>query len=449
MRANKQAQCFRGFQNILFRYIVPSRVSGRTRILSLMLSRTSTRGRMTLIGALYVSQAIPVGFFVIALPAILRDSGASLKTVSLFSALALAWVFKFLWAPLVDRFGSTTRGHFRSWLLPIQLLAVIAVAVIATTDPRESLVPLAVAGSFFMLVAATQDIATDGLAVRILPPEERGLGNGVQVGGFYFGQILGGGLVLYLVGRIGWSAAMGLMALLMALPILPVIRFSEPAAPRTPRPSARFSFGALGRFFRRPGAFSWVAVLVVYRAGDAAAIRMLGPLLVDHGFSLASIGLLTGVAASVGALAGALTAGLLVNSLGRRSSLFVFALFHAVALIGYLMPAGGRTEPVVLYGVVLAAAFTGGLATTAIYTSMMDRSDPATSATDFTLQQSLCAFGPLVSSILSGVVAQHFGYTVLFGACVVVAVLAAGLAARRTVSSSALPVTQPPGATLP
>ncbi len=402
-----------------------------------MPSRATLR-RMTLIATLYVSQAIPVGFFVIALPAILRDSGASLNTVSLFSALALAWVFKFLWAPLVDRFGSATRGHFRSWLLPVQMLAVGSVAVIAMTDPRESLVPLAVAGSVFMLLAATQDIATDGLAVRILPEAERGIGNGVQVGGFYFGQILGGGLVLYLVGRVGWSAAMGGMAVLMALPLLPVWFYREPAQV-TRRPSSSFSFGALARFFRRPGAWGWVAVLVVYRAGDAAAMRMLGPLLVDQGMTLASIGLLTGVAASVGAMAGALVGGLLVNSFGRRASLVLFAVLHALALIGYLMPANGRIEPSLLYGVVLAAAFTGGLATAAIYTAMMDRSDPATSATDFTLQQSLCATGPMVAAIFSGVVAERFGYTSLFVACVLVAVAAAGLAARRAISTSALP----------
>jgi len=70
---------------------------------------------------------------------------------------------------------------------------------------------------------------------------------------------------------------------------------------------------------------------------------------------------------------------------------------------------------------------------------MMDRSDPATSATDFTLQQSLCALGPLVGSIISGVVAERFGYTILFVACAVVAFAAAGLAARRSISTSALP----------
>jgi predicted MFS family arabinose efflux permease len=215
----------------------------------------------------------------------------------------------------------------------------------------------------------------------------------------------------------------------MALPLLPVWRFREPTQVVT-RPLSKIGFGALGRFFRRPGALGWVAVLVVYRAGDAAAMRMLGPLLVDHGLTLASIGLLTGVAASVGAMAGALVGGWLVNSLGRRTSVFLFALLHAFAVIGYLLPATGRIQPAVLYGVVLAAAFTGGLATAAIYTSMMDRSDPVTSATDFTLQQSLCAFGPLVASILSGVVAERFGYTILFAACATVAFAAAGLASR-------------------
>ncbi len=396
----------------------------------------STSRRMTLIAALYVSQAIPVGFFIIALPAILRDAGASLEVVSLFGALALAWVFKFLWAPLVDRFGSKTRGHFRSWLLPVQTLAVVSVAAIATTDPRESLLPLAIAGTIFMLVAATQDIATDGLAVRILAESERGVGNGVQVGGFFFGQILGGGLVLYLVGRIGWTATMFTVALLMALPLILVWRFREPPAVRT-TPGARFNFGALGRFFTRSGAWGWVAVLVVYRAGDAAAVRMLGPLLVDQGMTLAAIGLLTGVAASVGAMAGALTGGLLVNIVGRRNSLVFFALLHAVALTGYLLPASGPIQPVLLYFVVTVIALTGGLATAAIYTSMMDRSDPATSATDFTLQQSLCAMGPLIASILSGLVAQRFGYPTLFVASVVVALLAAGLAARRAITTSA------------
>jgi RhtX/FptX family siderophore transporter len=403
----------------------------------------TARQRLALLAALYVSQAIPVGFFVIALPTILRDAGVALTTISLFSALALAWVVKFAWAPLVDRYGSKTRGHFRSWILPLQLLAVGAVLVLATTDPAESLWPLAVAGTLFMLVAATQDIATDGLAVRILSSGERGPGNGIQVGGFYLGQILGGGLVLVLVDRVGWAASMVAMAAMMALPLWLVWRYREPAASFSSAASP-VGFSSLARFFRRPGVWGWVALLLVYRAGDAAAVRMLGPLLVDRGLTLGTIGVLTGVVASVGALFGALVGGTLVNRIGRRESLFAFAVFHALALLGYLAPAAGPTAPFLLYAIVLAAAFTGGLATAAVYTAMMDRSDGASSATDFTLQQSLCAMGPLVASILSGVVADRWGHVALFGGCVLVAVAAAGLAARRALATSALPVLAQP-----
>jgi len=402
----------------------------------------TSRQRMTLLAVLYVSQAIPVGFFVIALPSILRDAGAGLTTISLFSALALAWVVKFSWAPLVDRYGSKTRGHFRSWILPLQMLAVVSVAILATTDPAASLWPLALAGTVFMLVAATQDIATDGLAVRILSEGERGPGNGIQVGGFYLGQVLGGGLVLVLVDRFGWSVAMVAMAAMMALPLLFVWRYDEPEAPSAARAQA-IGFGALGRFFRRPGVWGWVALLLVYRAGDAAAVRMLGPLLVDRGLNLGTIGLLTGVVASAGALLGALAGGTLVNRLGRRESLFIFGVIHAFALLGYLAPAVGPVGSLSLYAVVIAAAFSGGLATAAVYTAMMDRSGVASSATDFTLQQSLCAMGPMVASILSGAIAARWGYVTLFGICVLVAVVAAGLAARRALESSAIPAVEP------
>ena len=115
-----------------------------------------------------------------------------------------------------------------------------------------------------------------------------------------------------------------------------------------------------------------------------------------------------------------------MNRIGRSESLFAFAVCHAFALLGYLAPAAGPTAPFLLYAIVLAAAFTGGLATAAVYTAMMDRSDGASSATDFTLQQSLCAMGPLVASLLSGVVADRWGHVALFGGCVLVAV-AAGL----------------------
>ena len=391
-----------------------------------------------LIATLYISQAIPLGFFVIAMPTILRNNGASLETIGLFAALAAPWLFKFLWAPFVDRFGRRD-GHYRSWILPLQSFSVIAVVTMAWVAPDQQLGALAAISALFMICSATQDVATDGLAVRILSAEERGLGNGVQVGGYYLGQIVGGGLVLVLYDRFGWSGSMFAMAAALAVPLWPAWRFKEPALD----PSLAHEpvgFRALGRFFRRSGALGWVLLLLLYRTGDAMALRMLNPLFVDRGLSVTTIGVLLGVALSAGALAGAVLGGILVRRLGRRNSLVFFAVFHAVTLLGYLAPASGYMQRPALYAIVVGVAFSGGLATTALYTCMMDRCQAATAGTDFTVQQSLCAIGPLIGSSFSGAIAAQHGYTSLFVIAVVVSVLSA-IAALRFVPASSGTVT--------
>ena len=112
----------------------------------------SPSGRATrfgLIALLYVSQSIPLGFFIVAMPAILRERGLSLEHVGLLSVIALPWLIKFLWAPLLDRFGSRRFGHYRSWILPLQCLSVLAVLIIATIDLETQMLWLVSAGAVF------------------------------------------------------------------------------------------------------------------------------------------------------------------------------------------------------------------------------------------------------------------------------------------------------------
>ncbi len=104
-------------------------------------SVSSRAQRFGLIGSLYVSQAIPLGFVFVALPAILVRRGLGEEQIGLLSALAAPWLVKFLWAPAVDRFGSR-RGHYRSWLIPLQLLSVSAVAAMALFRLDAGLAPL-------------------------------------------------------------------------------------------------------------------------------------------------------------------------------------------------------------------------------------------------------------------------------------------------------------------
>lgn len=387
--------------------------------------------RISALAALYVSQALPLGFFVIALPAILRTGGFPLEKLGLLSALALPWLIKFLWAPLVDRFGAR-RSHYRSWILPLQLGCVVVVAWIASLDLSLDIDRLVIAGALFMLLSATQDIATDGLAVRILAPSERGLGNGVQVAGYYLGQVLGGGGVLILYGRFGWTPAIGAMAVVLAVPMLWMSRLQEPDDPPTAR--GRVGFADLGRFFRRPSILPWLGVVLLWRAGETMVQWMWNPMLVDRGFRLEEIGVMLGVVGSIAAFVGAMAGGALVGRWGRRRTLIGFGALQAMALATYIVPALGGGGLVAIYGAIVASGLGGGLATAALYTGMMDRSASATAATDFTTQQSLAAIGPLIAAAGSGWSAATLGYAGHFGVAVAVqlaAVAYAALALRR------------------
>src|SRR5678816_4220331 len=181
--------------------------------------------KITLLIALYFAQGLPFGFFTIVVPAMLRQSGQSLKTIALASLLlTLPWLLKFMWAPFIDH-----RGTRRGWLLTLQMSGLTVAAVITQLHVDGNYVLLFAAAFTFNLIAATQDIATDGLAVRMLDARELGLANGIQVGAYRVGMMFGGGLVIRIFDLSGWSLAFGCMAALLAATIIPVLMMREPA----------------------------------------------------------------------------------------------------------------------------------------------------------------------------------------------------------------------------
>jgi len=361
--------------------------------------------KLTLLLTLYVSQAIPLGFFITAMPVILRQSGLSLENVGLFSAIAFPFLIKFLWAPAVDRWSPGKRRYL-SWIVPLQATAVLCVAGIALLDLGSQMPWIVGLSALFMLLAATQDVASDGFAVTVLPQRDRGLGNGIQVGGYYLGQILGGGLMLVVFGRFGWTIAVLAMGAFLTLPLIPAARFEEQgaAADRTP-----VGMKALVRFFQRPGMGAWSAVVLLYRAGETMATYVFNQMLVDLGVSVGTIGWISGGVYAVGALAGALLSGAFIQRLGRKPALVGFALAQAAATTGYALAANGGNIPIFATAAFFMA-FTGGMATTALYTVMMDASSQDAAASDFTLQQSMSAMGPLVGTAFSGFSAASLGF---------------------------------------
>ena len=383
----------------------------------------SRRYALTLLGCLYFAQGLPYGFFTQALPVLLREQGLSLKAISGVALLYLPWALKFLWAPAVDRYGSR-----RQWLLPLQLSAVVLALALAAADPAQSLLPLLAALLLFNFIAATQDVATDGLAVRLLDPQARGLGNGLQVGGYRVGMIAGGGGLLALYAYVGWEAlclALAALLLLSSLPVWPLREAGPPApAARTP-----LSWAWLARL-RQPGMGTLLALICAYKFGDSMVAGVIGPYMKDRALGTAEIALIKGAIGSGVSLLGAVAGGWVAYRYGRRSALLGCGLLQAASLLLYVASAWTEDARSLLYAASTAEHLFGGMATVALFTLMMDASDPAHAGTDYTLLACALVLAQGAAQFSGAALADAAGYGPMFVLGFVLAVLGLGVLLR-------------------
>lgn len=378
-------------------------------------SAVTTSKKLGLLSTLYFSQGLPFGFFVQALPVLLRRQGLSLPEIGLTSLLALPWALKFLWAPVVD--ASPRR---KRWIVPLQMGAVAVMVGIALIEPSQTLWAILVGVFLVNLLAATQDVATDGLAVDELSYEERGLGNGLQVAGYRVGMIVGGGLMLVIFDALGWTLTFVSLAGMLAIATVPILLYDEPSRPRgreepsdgSSRP--RVDFGLVWAFLKRPAILPWIFVLVAYKSGEALAGGMLRPYLVDIGLGDAQIGWMLGAAGFTAGLLGAVAGGWGASRLGRWRALMIFGVLQVVGTSGYAIAAMGFDALPILYGWTILEHFTGGLATAALFTMMMDVCDATSGGTDYTIMASVVVLSTGVGQAVSGFVAAKIGYLGVF-----------------------------------
>ena len=376
--------------------------------------------RLVLLSCLYFSQGLPFGFFSQAIPPILREYGVDLEKIGLISMIGAPWALKFLWAPYVDQFGSRRLGRRKSWILPMQACFVLLTVAIAWFDPNSlrgnGLYYLLFLCFLINLFAATQDIATDGLAVQSLAPNERGLGNSVQVGAYRVGMLFGGGVLLILLDAVGWQSAFYLLALAIVLASIPVFYHREKSDfPVRGKAGAASIWTLFIHYLREPNIARWLLVVTVYKIADSMGSAMGKPFLVDAGLALADIGWLSAVLGMVSSIVGAVVAGLLIPKLGRVRALLYFGLIQAASFLGYAWLS--TLDTVSLAAVAWVSGiehFTGGMATVALFTAMMDACRPQVAGTDYTIQASIQVTMTGLLHGFSGFFATAFGYTAHF-----------------------------------
>ncbi len=404
--------------------------------------------KLTILWALYFVQGLPFGFQATALPVYLRSAGMSLTGIGLATALAIPWMLKIFWAPLVDRYGSERFGRRRSWIVPLQFALAVSTALAAYANPEEQLTPLLVLVLIMNLCAATMDIAVDGLAVDLLAERELGKGNIAQVVGYKVGMLTGGGLLVWASGRIGWEGLFIAMTLLVGASTAVTLSYNErqhtagSAARVRNHPSIRAILRLLERWLTVPGA-GWLLIFIAtYKLGENMADTMFKPFLYDAGFGREQIGLWVGTWGMLFSIAGSVAGGFLASRIDLLRAVGMTAVLRAIPVAGeWWLSVVTPTEAKVI-AVTCAEHFFGGALTTAMFAFMMSRVDRRIGATHYTLLAAIEVWGKQPAAWISGVITDATSYSFIFGLAFVLSVAYLGLLiplrrARATTSALA------------
>lgn len=378
---------------------------------------------MALVAALYSTQNLSLGFFTYAFLTIAQARGVPLAMIGAAAGIAVILTLKFLWAPVVDRFGSARLGHYRGWLICTQTGLGVGAASLALFDPAEDFTVLLGLFALLFLLAATQDVAADAAATRLLLAEERGLGNGFQSAGASVAQVLGGGVVLIVYQFAGWQVA-ALSLACFSLVALPFILAWKEEPSTADQPAPHVSLRSILKFFSASETRLWCLVLIpAYSLGFTVAYNLVRPALVDAGWSEARIGLYVVIGGSVFGVLGGILGGALISRIGRRRGLIWLGVLQVVAAAGTLPLAWGVTQAPVVLGVVALSNGAFAAAFAVVYTVSMDLTRPESAGTDFTLFTTVAGLVMVVAGAGGIAAAGAFGFVPVVTGAVVLAVL--------------------------
>lgn len=355
----------------------------------------------------YMSQHIGSGFIAITLVVLLREQGASLVELSWLQLIILPYSLRFLWSPLVDRFGFTHKGHFRNWLLPVQCGIMLCWLALSQIQPLSHFPSLFAVLLLFALMIGTQDLALDGLACTAFSSQERLTINTIQIASGMIGNLIGGGLVI-LYPHLGWQNSLLILAALSALPIFWILRYQEPT-PRTtqPVPLAQ-SWQSLFLFWK--GKAAWLAMLALYAISFSGGFAILYPALVDGGWTMAEIGVLMNYGVIIGLVA-VIVIMPINRKLPRATGSRLFTLIQMFSLLALLPLAFGHHSPIWAYMAVTACylSFAPMFATNSA--TMMDiASREATPTTVYNVQIAMAMLFSILANMLCLQLANAFGY---------------------------------------
>lgn len=372
------------------------------------------------------SSGLPLYLLFQMVPYWLRTEGVGLAEIGFFALVQFPYTWKFLWAPIMDRYTLPFLGHRRGWILVTQLALLVSIGALGFLKPDMSLWAIAYLAAAVAFFSASQDIVLDAYRRELLPDVELGLGNSIHVQAYRLSGLIPGGLGLILADRLPWHMVFIVVALFMIVGIVMTMMIAEaikdPSPPRSLKESVIEPFR---EFIGRAGlgsALLVLAFLFFYKLGDNMATALQTPFFHDVGFSGTQIGSIAKLVGTTAAIVGGLVGGLIMIKVSINRALWMFGFVQITSILGFALLSVVGANPWML-AFAMAFEYLGvGLGTAALTAFMAKSTNVAFAATQFALFTALISVPRVLASATTGMIVERTGWTNFFLICTLLAI---------------------------
>jgi len=372
--------------------------------------------RMAAVLLMSFASGLPFNLTGFTVQAWLASEGLDIKTIGIFTLVSVPYFFKFLWAPLLDRYLPPILGRRRGWILIYQVCLAVAIAIMGFCSPTRELYLLGALAVLVAFLSASQDIVIDAYRVDAIPVSERGLAAAAQSFGYRSAAMLAGAVLVLIAAHLGWRLAFLMVACLMAATTLGTLWAPEPEVPgQPPRTLADAVWHPLGALFSQKGAWGFVLLVLLYKVGDAFALSLYSAFMIKGvGFSLDELSIAGKVNMTVSSMIGVAFGGWVYMRWGTFKSLLVFGIGQALTNLLYVWLALAGKK---IWLLVLATSLdtgVGGMGLAAFVAFLVSLCSSNYSATQYALLSAIASLPRISMGSVAGFVVARIGWANFF-----------------------------------
>jgi PAT family beta-lactamase induction signal transducer AmpG len=361
------------------------------------------------------SSGIPLALTGTTLQAWMATEKIDLEVIGVFSLVGLPYTVKYLWAPIMDRFVPPFLGRRRGWMLVTQIGLVLAISVMAFSDPAGATGIFAVLAFLVAFVSASQDVVVDAYRTEVLEPVELGPGAGVHILGYRIAMLTSGAIALILADRLPWKTVYLLMAGSLMVGVVASLFSPEPRLKEKPPAILKEAVvEPFVEFLSRPGALGILLFVILYKLDVVMATALTTPFMLELGFTKTDIGAVTKGFGMAATIVGSLAGGAFVARAGMLASLWLFGVLQSVSTLAFLALARlGHHYPMMVAAIGLEN-LCSGMGTAAYAAFLMSLCNKRFTATQYALLTSLMAITRVIVGAPTGFMARALGWELYF-----------------------------------